>query len=225
MYNMKLKDYTLSLAREMIHRDQESWADDYLANRKVGSWMSFIADPGLTFYLIGEGRVRYRATLVEVLADQFSWLKIDLALAHALAMKSGFDSPDPESTEIALRLGRLLSGIVVMDLSPRCGMSPAEQRNQLFKIYQTRRRLRYTFRGIDPTSYSHQFLFDSLDKITSDLDVITAFSVWPLGDNEADDAIHSFVGWLEEKGDAGPGDFLRTVLYGRDLIYDGDYDI
>ena len=140
-------------------------------------------------------------------------------------MKSGFDSPAPESTEIAWRLGRLLSGISVMDLSPRCGMSPAEQRNQLFKIYQTRRRLRYTFRGIDPTSYSHQFLFDSLDKITSDLDVITAFSVWPLGDNEADDVIHSFVGWLEEKGDAGPDDLLRSVLYGRDLIYDGDYDI
>ena len=225
MYNKKLKDYTRSLAREMIHMDQENRADDYLDNGGTEGWLDFLDDPGLTFYLIGEGPVPFRAPLAEVLADQFSWLKIDLALAHALAMKSGFDSPDPESAEIAFRLGHLLSGILVMDLSPRCGMSPAEQRNQLFKIYQTRRRIRYTFRGIDPTSYSHQFLLNSLDKITSDFDCITAFSVWPLGDNEADDVIHSFVGWLEEKGDAGPDDFLRTVLYGRDLIYDGDYDI
>ena len=87
-------------------------------------WLDFLDDPGLTFYLIGEGPVPFRAPLAEVLADQFSWLKIDLALAHALAMKSGFDSPDPESAEIAFRLGHLLSGILVMDLSPlaaRCG--------------------------------------------------------------------------------------------------------
>ena len=220
MYNKKLKDYSLSLAREMIHKDQESWADDYLVNRKVESWMSFIADQGLTFYLIGEGRVRYRATLVEVLADQFSWLKIDLALAHALAMKSGFDSPDPESTEIAWRLGRLLSGIVVMDLSPRCGMSPAEQRNLLFKIYQTRRRIRYTFRGVDPTSYSHRFLSALRGKVLNCVEYIKIDSDFPLGNNEADDTIHYLVRQLEEEGDAGPGDFLRTVLYGRDLISD-----
>ena len=220
MYNKKLKDYSLSLAREMIHKDQESWADDYLVNRKVESWMSFIADQGLTFYLIGEGRVRYRATLVEVLADQFSWLKIDLALAHALAMKSGFDSPDPESTEIAWRLGRLLSGILVMDLSPRCGMSPAEQRNLLFKIYQTRRRIRYTFRGVDPTSYSHRFLSALRGKVLNCVEYIKIDSDFPLGNNEADDTIHYLVRQLEEEGDAGPGDFLRTVLYGRDLISD-----
>ena len=224
MYNKKLKDYTRSLAREMIHMDQENRADDYLDNGGTEGWLDFLDDPGLTFYLIGEGPVPFRAPLAEVLADQFSWLKIDLALAHALTMKSGFDSPDPESTEIALRLGRLLSGISVMDLSPRCGMSSAEQRNLLFKIYQTRRRIRYTFRGIDPTSYSHRFLSALRGEVLNCVEYTMIDSCWPLGDNEADDVIQSFVGWLEEKGDAGPGDFLRTVLYGRDLIYDHHYD-
>ena len=224
MYNKKLKDYTRSLAREMIHMDQENRADDYLDNGGTEGWLDFLDDPGLTFYLIGEGPVPFRAPLAEVLADQFSWLKIDLALAHALAMKSGFDSPDPESAEIAFRLGHLLSGILVMDLSPRCGMSPAEQRNQLFKIYQTRRRIRYTFRGVDPTSYSHRFLSALRGKVLNCVEYIKIDSDFPLGDNEADDTIHYLVRQLEEEGDAGPGDFLRTVLYGRDLIYDHHYD-
>ena len=225
MYNEKLKDYTRSVAREMIHLDLERWADDCCDSWGTKGWLDFLGEPGLTFHLIGEGGASYWTPLADVLEDQFGKLKLDLALAHALAIKLGFDSPSPEAPEIALRLGRLINNIGIRDLQPRDWMSAAKQRNLLFKIYQTRRRIRYTFRGIDPTSYSHQFLLNSLDKITSDFDYITAFSVWPLGDSEADDVIQSFVGWLEEKGDAGPDDFLRTVLYGRDLISDDDYDI
>ena len=219
MYNKKLKDYTLSLAREMIHRDQESWADDYLVNRKVESWMSFIADPGLTFYLIGEGRASYWTPLADVLEDQFGKLKLDLALAHALAIKLGFDSPSPEAPEIALRLGRLINNIVVRDLQPRDWMSAAKQRNLLFKIYQTRRCIRYTFRGIDPTSYSHHLAIVMRDMLEKCEWYVRYHDFsWQISDDATEDTIHDFIGHLEKRGDAGPDDHLRWVLYSGHVI-------
>ena len=219
MYNEKLKDYTRSVAREMIHLDLERWADDCCDSGGTKGWLDFLGELGLTFCLIGEGRASYWTPLAGVLEDQFGRLKLDLALAHALALKLGFDSPSPEAPEITLRLGRLLRGIVVRDLRPSYWMSAAEQRNLLFKIYQTRRRIRYTFRGIDPTSYSHHravVMRDMLEKCEwyvryHDLS-------WKISDDATEDTIHDFIGDLEKRGDAGPDDELRWALYSRHVI-------
>ena len=219
MYDKKLKDYTRSVAREMIHLDLERWADDCCDSGGTKGWLDFLGEPGLTFHLIGEGGASYWTPLADVLEDQFGKLKLDLALAHAIAIKLGFDSPSPEAPEIALRLGRLINNIVVRDLQPRDWMSAAKQRNLLFKIYQTRRRIRYTFRGIDPTSYSHHLAIvmrDMLEKC--EWYVRYRDFSWKIPDDATEDKIHCFIVDLEKRGDAGPDDTLRWSLYVRHVI-------
>lgn len=220
MYNEKPWDYTRSVARDLIHLDLERWADDCFYSGRTEGWLDFLDDLGLTFYLIGEGRASYWTPLADVLEDQFRKLKLDLALAHALAIKLGFDSPSPEAPEIALRLGRLLSDIVVMDLCPSYRMSAAEQRNLLFKIYQTRRRIRYTFRSIDPTSYSHHLAIVMRNLLQEcEWDVMCSYCGWKLSDAATEDTIHNFIRHLEEREDAGPDNSLRWVLRRRHVIY------
>ena len=220
MYNEKLEDYTRSVAREMIRLDLERWADDCFDSGTTKGWLDFLDDLGLTFYLIGEGRLPYRTAITDVLEHQFRKLKLDLALAHALSIKLGFDSPSPEAPEISSRLGRLIGSIEIMDLCPRYRMTTAEQRNLLFKIYQTRRRIRYTFRGIDPTSYSHHLLIVMRDMLEqSEWYIRYHDGGWKISDDATEDTIHDFIRDLEERGDAGPGDELRWALRCRHVTY------
>ena len=220
MYNEKLEDYTRSVAREMIYLDRESWADDYLDSGKAESWLDFLDDPGLTFHLITEGRVPFRAMLTDVLEDQFSRLKLDLALAHALAVKSEFDPQSPEAPEIALRFSHLLSDIDIRDLALRDGMSYEAQHDQLFKIYQIRRRLRYAFRDLDPACFSHQLVCKMSYLLTSWVkNVRYRGRGWQISDRETDAALRLWISHLKG-GNTWIGNHLRYVLYCHHLISD-----
>ena len=222
MYNEKLEDYTRSVAREMIYLDRESWADDYLDSGKAESWLSFLDDPGLVFYLITEGRVPFQAMLTDVLEDQFSRLKLDLALAHALVAKSELDPQSPEAPEIASRFSHLLSDIDIRDLALRDGVSYEAQHDQLFKIYQIRRRLRYAFRDLDPACYSHQLVREMSYLLTAQVKDVRYRGWghgWQIFDREADAALRLWIRHLKE-GTTWGGNHLRYVLYCHHLISD-----
>lgn len=221
MYN-KLKDYTLDRAREMIHLDLENRTDDYLYNKGADGWLDFLSDPGLTFYLIGEGPAPIGLTRDEVLEEQFSMLRIDLALAYALVVKNKCDAPDYESFEIAGQFECFLRDFGVMELGPCSGMTASATKKQIFKYYQVRRRLRYAFRGLAadpdfaPTWYAHRFLETSLAKITAYLESNAPESDRPLTNSLSNAAVDALVGRLEEE--TGYGYLLRGILYRKGVL-------
>ena len=223
MYNMKLKDYTLSAAREMIQLDQANRIDDYLYNDGGDSRLDFLADPGLIFFLTGEGSVPLDLKLIEVLEDQFSWMKIDLALAYALVVKndSGDHGPEtPEQSDTSDILWSIISDVRRADLSPCFGVATTVQQNQLFKIYQIRRRIRYAFRNLATDWCSQRFLRASLDKISdyleSHMPEFNLLITWRV----ANAAIIYWLEQLEEKGEVGSDGYLLRLLYSRGVISD-----
>ena len=230
MYYKKLKDYGFNRALEMIRMDQENLADDYLSDDVDAGWMSFISDPGLTFFLVGEGPVPLGLKLDDVIEDQFSWMKIDLALAYALVVKNDFGDHGPETPEQSDnsdRIWNIIRDIGVVDLFPCYGMSYTARQNQLFKIYQIRRRIHYSFRGLAPDGYSQQFLVEALGRVTTYLESVIEDDYWIIGGLQANDAIHYLVDWLVEKGEAGPGRYLSIKLYDKGVLvgaYDNYYD-
>ena len=170
MYNKTLKDYTLSLAREKIQLDRETSTADYRRSLNEGfhSWMSFLDDTGLMFFLIGEGSVPSQVTIDKVISDQFGCMKIDLAIAYALAVK--LDSADlgpdtPESSGASEMLWITLRGIGAVDLFPSYGVSDTAKQNYLFKIYQIRRRVRHALRGFEFMGHENLFLKSSIEAI------------------------------------------------------------
>lgn len=237
MYNMKLKDYTLSAAREMIRLDRETLAKDYRRSLNEGahSWMNFLGDTGLMFFLTGEGSVPFQVTIDKVISDQFGCMKIDLAIAYALAVKldSADHGPDtPESSETSEMLWIILRGIGAVDPFPSYGVSDTEKQNQLFKIYQIRRRIRHALREFKFMGHANLFLKSSIEAIFEailDLNDDTVEISEFITAREAHAAINYWLGWLEEEGEAGPGDSLRGELYMQNVIpdpyiYDGYYD-
>ena len=226
MYNKTLKDYSFDLARDMIHLDMERWTDDYLRNDGIEGWMDFLSDPGLTFFLIKEGFAFPDLKLSDVLADQFGWMKIDLALAYALAVVS-------EQSETSDRLWSILRRIGHVDQYPRYGVTATVQRNQLFKIYQIRRRIRLAFRGLAPDGLSQRFVRASFSKIIAhlasyDIDYRLIIT-WKIANAAIDQ-------WVWKLEDAGLGYSLRGLLCKRGVLVnpysdddscddDDDYDI
>ena len=223
MYNKTLKDYNRDLARDMIHLDLERRADDYLNNEGVDGWMDFLADPGLTFFLIKEGPIPLDLKLTDVLEDQFSWMKIDLALAYALVVKndSGDHGPEtPEQSDTSDILWSIIRDVRRADLSPCFGVAATVQQNQLFKIYQIRRRIRYAFRNLATDECSQRFLRASLDKISdyleSHMPEFNLLITWRV----ANAAIIYWLEQLEEKGEIGSDGYLLRLLYSRGVISD-----
>lgn len=220
MYNKTLEDYTLSLARDMIHLDQANRIDDYLYNDGGDSWLDFLSDPGLIFFLIGEDNIPINLTLAEVIEDQFCWMKIDLAIAYALAARSDMNGPDPDTTEqseTADMLWRLLRRIGVVDLFPPYEDDYTAKQKKLFEIYQIRRRVRNAFRGLPHDGYAQQFLRDSLDEIIAYLESDSLDSGFLATWRMADSAINHLVRKLE---DAGFGYYLRGRLYDNGVLAD-----
>lgn len=231
MYAKKLKDYTLIRAREMIHLDQENRTDDYLYNEGVDGWLDFLADPGLIFFLTGEDSSPINLTLAKVLEDQFCWMKIDIALAYALVVKNDLGDHGPETPEQADTtdiLWSIIRDVRHVDLFPKFGVATTVQQDQLFKIYQIRRRIRYAFRNLATDGCSQRFLIASLDMITEYLEShapeFTLLVTWRM----ANAAIIYWLEQLEEKGEAGPDRYLLRLLYSRGVIADpyipGAYD-
>lgn len=237
MYNKTLKDYSLDLALEMIHLDRETLTKDYLRSLNEGShsWMRFLDDTGLMFFLIGEGSVPFQTTINTVISDQFGMMKIDLAIAYALAVKldSADQSPDtPESSDTSEMLWSTLRGIGAVDLFPPFGVLDTEKQNYLFKIYQIRRRVRHALREFKFMGRENLFLKSSIEAIFEailDLDDDTVEISEFITAHEAHAAINYWLEWMEEKGEAGPGYYLRGMLYNQGVIpdpylYDGYYD-
>ena len=228
MYNMKLKDYTLSLAREMIQLDRETSTADYRRSLNEGfhSWMRFLDDTGLMFFLIGEGSVPSQVTIDKVISDQFGCMKIDLAIAYALAVKldSGDLGPDtPEYFGASEMLWITLRGIGAVEPFPSYGVSDAEKQNQLFKIYQIRRRIRHALRGFKFMGPENLFLKSSIEAIFEavlDLNDDTVEIPEFITARDAHAAIDCWLWQLEEKGEAGPGCRLRGALYMQNVIPD-----
>ena len=228
MYNMKLKDYSLDLAREMIRLDRETSTEDYLRSFHEGthSWMSFLDDTGLMFFLIGEGSAPSQATINTVISDQFGCMKIDLAVAYALAVKldSEDQGPDaPAQSETSEMLWSALRGIGAVDPFPSYGVSDAEKQNQLFKIYQIRRRVRHALRKFKFMGPANLFLKSSIEAIFEavlDLNDDTVKIPEFITARDAHAAIDCWLWQLEEKGEAGPGCRLRGALYMQNVIPD-----
>ena len=228
MYDMKLKDYSFDRALEMIRLDQENLADDYLLGLSHGgrSWLGFIDNSSLRFFLIGEGLVPSKVTIDKVISDQFGRMKIDLAIAYALAIKidSADSDPDtPEYSDTSDMLWPVLRRIGAVDLFPCYGISYKEKRNQLFKIYQIRRRIRYAFRKFKFYGRANRFLNSSLEAIFEailDMEDYTIHISPFLIVREAHAAINYWLRCLEEKGEAGPGCYLRNTLYMQKVIPD-----
>ena len=228
MYNMKLKDYTLSLAREKIQLDRETSTADYRRSFHEGthSWMSFLDDTGLMFFLIGEGSVPAQVTIDKVISDQFGCMKIDLAVAYALAVK--LDSADlgpdtPESSGASEMLWITLRGIGAVDLFPSYGVSDTAKQNYLFKIYQIRRRVRHALRGFKFMGPENLFLKSSIEAIFEavlDLDDDTVKIPEFITASKAHAAIDCWLWQMEEKGEAGPGYYLRNMLCEKGVIPD-----
>ena len=220
MYNKTLKDYTLSLAREKIQLDRETSTADYRRSLNEGfhSWMRFLDDTGLMFFLIGEGSVPSQVTIDEVISDQFGCMKIDLAIAYALAVKldSGDLGPDtPESSGASEMLWITLRGIGAVDLFPSYGVSDTAKQNYLFKIYQIRRRVRHALRGFEFMGRENLFLKSSIEAIFEavlDLDDDTVKIPEFITASKAHAAIDCWLWQMEEKGEAGPGYYLRNML-------------
>ena len=228
MYNKKLKDYTLSLAREKIQLDRETSTADYRRSLNEGfhSWMSFLDDTGLMFFLIGEGSVPSQVTIDKVISDQFGCMKIDLAIAYALAVK--LDSADlgpdtPESSGASEMLLITLRGIGAVEPFPSYGVSDAEKQNQLFKIYQIRRRVRHALRGFTFMGHENLFLKSSIEAIFEavlDLNDDTVKIPEFITARDAHAAIDCWIWQLEEKGEVDFGCRLRGALYMQNVIPD-----
>lgn len=237
MYNKTLKDYSFDLAREKIQLDRETLAKDYRRSLNEGfhSWMRFLDDTGLMFFLTGEGSVPSQVTIDKVISDQFGCMKIDLAIAYALAVKldSADQGPDtPESSESSEMLWIILRGIGAVDLFPPYCVLDTEKQNYLFKIYQIRRRIRHALREFKFMGRANLFLKSSIEAIFEailDLDDDTVEISEFITARDAHAAIDYWLEWLEEKGEAGPGYYLRGMLYNQRVIpdpylYDGYYD-
>ena len=228
MYNKTLKDYTLSLAREKIQLDQETLAKDYRSSLNEGfhSWMRFLDDTGLVFFLTGEGSVPSQVTIDKVISDQFGCMKIDLAIAYALSVK--LDSADlgpdtPESFGASEMLWITLRGIGAVDLFPSYGVSDTAKQNYLFKIYQIRRRVRHALRGFEFMGHENLFLKSSIEAIFEavlDLDDDTVRIPEFITASKAHAAIDCWLWQMEEKGEAGPGYYLRNMLCEKGVIPD-----
>lgn len=224
MYNMKLKDYTLSAAREMIHLDQENLADDL--NHGYHSWLGFIDNSSLTFFLIGEGLVSSKATIDKVISDQFGRMKIDLAIAYALSVKldSGDQDTDtPEDSEASEMLWHVLRRIGAVEPFPSYGVTDTEKQNQLFRIYQIRRRIRYAFWRLKSDVAANRFLDSSIEAIFDEILDMEDYTIHIspfLIVREAHAAINYWLRCLEENGEAGPGCYLRNTLYMQNVIPD-----
>ena len=228
MYNKTLEDYTLSLAREKIQLDRETSTADYRRSLNEGfhSWMSFLDDTGLMFFLIGEGSVPSQVTIDNVISDQFGCMKIDLAIAYALAVK--LDSADlgpdtPESSGASEMLWITLRGIGAVDLFPSYGVSDTAKQNYLFKIYQIRRRVRHALRGFEFMGHENLFLKSSIEAIFEavlDLDDDTVKIPEFITASKAHAAIDCWLWQMEEKGEAGPGYYLRNMLCEKGVIPD-----
>ena len=228
MYNKTLEDYTLSLAREKIQLDRETSTADYRRSLNEGfhSWMRFLDDTGLMFFLIGEGSVPSQVTIDKVISDQFGCMKIDLAIAYALAVK--LDSADlgpdtPESSGASEMLWITLRGIGAVDLFPSYGVSDTAKQNYLFKIYQIRRRVRHALRGFEFMGHENLFLKSSIEAIFEavlDLDDDTVKIPEFITASKAHAAIDCWLWQMEEKGEAGPGYYLRNMLCEKGVIPD-----
>ena len=226
MYNKTLEDYTLSLAREKIQLDRETSTADYRRSLNEGfhSWMRFLDDTGLMFFLIGEGSVPSQVTIDKVISDQFGCMKIDLAIAYALAVK--LDSADlgpdtPESSGASEMLWITLRGIGAVDLFPSYGVSDTAKQNYLFKIYQIRRRVRHALRGFEFMGHENLFLKSSIEAIFEavlDLDDDTVKIPEFITASKAHAAIDCWLWQMEEKGEAGPGYYLRNMLCEKGVI-------
>lgn len=228
MYNKTLEDYTISLAREKIQLDRETSTADYRRSLNEGfhSWMSFLDDTGLMFFLIGEGSVPSQVTIDEVISDQFGCMKIDLAIAYALAVKldSGDLGPDtPEYYGASDMLWITLRGIGAVDLFPSYGVSDTAKQNYLFKIYQIRRRVRHALRGFKFMGPENLFLKSSIEAIFEavlDLNDDTVEIPEFITASDAHAAIDCWLWQLEEKGEAGPECRLRGALCEKGVIPD-----
>ena len=223
MYNKTLKDYTLSLAREKIQLDRETLTADYRRSLNEGfhSWMRFLDDTGLMFFLIGEGSVPSQVTIDKVIEDQFGCMKIDLAIAYALSADLGPDTP--ESSGASEMLWITLRGIGAVDLFPSYGVSDTAKQNYLFKIYQIRRRVRHALRGFEFMGHENLFLKSSIEAIFEavlDLDDDTVKIPEFITASKAHAAIDCWLWQMEEKGEAGPGCRLRDALYMQNVIPD-----
>ena len=223
MYNKTLKDYTLSLAREKIQLDRETLAGDYRSSLNEGfhSWMRFLGDTGLMFFLTGEGSVPSQVTIDKVISDQFGCMKIDLAIAYALSADLGPDTP--ESSGASEMLWITLRGIGTVDLFPSYGVSDTAKQNYLFKIYQIRRRVRHALRGFEFMGHENLFLKSSIEAIFEavlDLDDDTVMVPEFITASKAHAAIDCWLWQMEEKGEAGPDYYLRNMLCEKGVIPD-----
>ena len=221
MYNESLKSYTLDRALEMICLDRENWLDDYLYTGSSESWLSFLADPGLEFFLTGKGSIPLGLTLTDVFKAQYGALKIDLAIAFALVVRNSYNAISSESLDIALQVGHLLYDLRVLNAHP--GDTPVAEvnRDQLFRIYQIRRRLRNAFRNIsflgsDEAEDADRILKMYLAEIEDYLEAHLPEDDWPLNDVSANTAIDNFVLGMEER--TGYGSILRGILRRRGVL-------